>query len=137
MRRKSQKPATAQRKNNQDISQMLASTSRARGITPPWPMTTREPPTEETSKEVATALPRAEALVTKQDIHDLLEHFQYMFAAELNMVKTEVQAMIDRLQAIEEYVHEVKQGMTTQSMQQLQKLHSQFAIRMEALEDKG
>ncbi|CAH2223915.1 Hypothetical predicted protein, partial [Pelobates cultripes] len=61
-----------------------------------------------------------------------------MFSAELNLVKTEMQTITNMLQASEEDMIDLKQGMQAQaeSLQHLQTLHSQLTTRVDLLEDK-
>ncbi|CAH2316498.1 Hypothetical predicted protein [Pelobates cultripes] len=87
----------------------------------------------------ATAVNGATTPATKQDIHNLFAHFKDLFTAELNLVKIEMQAIINRHQASEEHKINLKQDMQAQaeSLQHLQTLHSQLTTRVDLLEDRG
>ncbi|CAH2325546.1 Hypothetical predicted protein [Pelobates cultripes] len=63
----------------------------------------------------------------------------HIFTAELNLVKTEVQAVAARVQATEEDVQDLNQGMTTlnYSVQQLGALHASLSTRVDQLDDRG
>ncbi|CAH2283044.1 Hypothetical predicted protein [Pelobates cultripes] len=139
MGRKSQKLAPAAAASNHDIGQMLTLMPHMREPSPPRQETTTDPVVEKVPGNGAYATPETEPPVTKRDIHDLLAHFQDMFFAELNLVKAEMQAIMERLRVSEEDSADIKQNMTTQgeSIKQLQTSHSQIAARMDALEDKS
>ncbi|CAH2326090.1 Hypothetical predicted protein [Pelobates cultripes] len=112
--RKSLKPVPAATALRHSISQMLSSTPCSQGTLPHRPETTPSMVGDKGPTDEARAAPGAETPVAKEDIHDLLAHFQDMFFAEINLVKTELQAVTECLRASEKDTADLRQGMTTQ-----------------------
>ncbi|CAH2306151.1 Hypothetical predicted protein [Pelobates cultripes] len=112
MGRRSQKPPLTAGRGTQDIGDMLQRPMAPKMATPAehTPASPDEGEQHGTGLEISTAPQATESLAgqdtqtpaTKQDIADLLMEMRRMHAADINLIKTEMQAMTARTQATEE-----------------------------------
>ncbi|CAH2315712.1 Hypothetical predicted protein [Pelobates cultripes] len=114
MGRRSQKPPPTAGRGTQDIGDMLQRPMAPKMATPAE-RTPASPDEEEqhgAGLEISTAPQATESLAgqdtqtpaTKQDIADLLMEMRRMHAADINLIKTEMQAMTARTRATEENI---------------------------------
>ncbi|CAH2296926.1 Hypothetical predicted protein [Pelobates cultripes] len=75
----------------------------------------------------------------KWDIKQLIREMKQMFDADMNLARTEIQAVSQRVQASEEDIIDIRQELKTvgDTIRQLQSSDSAFQLRLDTMEDQN
>ncbi|CAH2322158.1 Hypothetical predicted protein [Pelobates cultripes] len=149
MGRRSQKPPSTAGRGTQDIGDMLQRPMAPKMATPAerTPASPDEGEQHGAGLEISTAPQATESLAgqdtqtlaTKQDIADLLMEMRRMHAADINLIKTEMQAMTARTRATEEDILDLQREVREikDTCYHMQAAQSTLITRLDQTEDRN